>query len=243
MTGPASSSGTAWGTVLVTANAADPDAGYVGERLIQRGLTLHTAIRDRGEVPSSMPDGTSLLLMLGSEWSVVDPVRPDVLDAEVALFLSAQEAGVPVLGLCYGAQVATHALGGRVFRAPAPEVGLVDVDTDEPGLVPGGPWWEFHTDVVEPPEGVRVVARNACGVQAFVAPGMVCVQFHPEVRPETFDDWMGRFPDLVDAVGADRASLLALAQGRESDARRAAYALVDAFLAAHLPGRVPHVAL
>jgi GMP synthase-like glutamine amidotransferase len=219
------------GTVLVTANVTDADPGYVGERLVARGFTLRTVLRERGEVPATPPDGTAAVLLLGSEWSVVDPVRPDVLVAEVALVRSAQAAGVPVLGLCYGAQVVAHALGGHVARAPHPEVGLVAVETDDSGVVPPGPWWAFHTDVVSPPPHARVVARNACGVQAFVAPGVVAVQFHPEVRPATLDDWLGRFPEIAAAAGADPAAMVTQARGREDESRASAYALVDAFVA------------
>jgi GMP synthase-like glutamine amidotransferase len=220
------------GTVLVTANATDADAGYVGERLVSRGFTLQTVLREVGEVPRVVPDGTAAVLLLGSEWSVADPVRPDVLAAECELVRSAQTAGVPVLALCYGAQVVAHALGGQVARAPEPEVGLVAVDTDDPAVVPPGPWWAFHTDVVTPPTHAQVVARNACGVQAFVVPGVVAVQFHPEVRPTTLDGWLGRFPELAAGAGVDRATLVEQARRREDEARRAAYAFVDAFLTA-----------
>jgi GMP synthase-like glutamine amidotransferase len=226
------------GTVLVTANVIDADPGYVGERLEARGLPLRTALREDGEVPVDVPDGTVAVLLLGSEWSVVDPIRPDVLAAEVALVRSADALGVPVLALCYGAQVAAHALGGRVARAPEPEVGLVAVDTDDPEVVPAGPWWTFHTDVLTPPPGAQVVARNVCGVQAYATPTMVAVQFHPEVRPETFDDWMRRFPAIAEYAGVDRATLVEQGHRREHEARRAAYALVDAFLAAQLGSAV-----
>lgn len=222
------------GTILVTANVIDADPGYVGERLEARGFTLRTALREHGEVPVDMPAGTAAVLLLGSEWSVVDPVRPDVLAAEVALVRSAHALGVPVLALCYGAQVVAHALGGRVERAPEPEVGLVAVDTDDPEVVPPGPWWTFHTDVLAPPPGAQVVAHNGCGVQAYVTPGIVAVQFHPEVRPETFGDWMGRFPAIAEFAGVDRTTLVEQAHRREHEARRAAYALVDAFLATQL---------
>ena len=218
--------------VLVAANVSDADPGYVGERLQARGFTLRTVLRENAEVPAAVPDDVAVLLLLGSAWSVVDPVRPDVLEAEATLVRSAQARGVPVLGLCYGAQVVAHALGGRVDLAPTPEVGLVTVDSDDPDLVPPGPWWEFHTDLVTPPVEARVVARNVCGVQAYVLPGIVAVQFHPEVRPSTYDDWLQRYPELPDAAGADPVALMAQAREREDDARRAAYTLVDAFLEA-----------
>lgn len=220
-------------TALVVASAIDADAGFVGDRLQQRGFVLRTVFRDGAGVPTTIaaaghPD---LVVLLGSEWSVHAPAEPGSLEAECELVRSARAAQVPVLGLCYGAQVLAHAFGGRVTAAPRPEIGLVQVDTSDPDLVPAGPWTEFHVDVLEPPPDATVVARNSCGIQAFVLPGALGVQFHPEVRPGVLHGWVSRLPDLVIGAGLQPAEFVAQAGDREDDARRAAYTLVDAFLA------------
>lgn len=215
--------------VLVVANVTDADAGYVGERLEQRGFELRTVHRESGEVPAEA-GGAAVVVLLGSEWSVHAPADAATLDLECRLVRSAQGTGVPVLGLCYGAQVVAHAFGGSVSPASSPEIGFVPVDSEDEHLVPTGPWPQFHVDVLAPPADARVLARNACGVQAFLLPGVLAVQFHPEVRPATLDDWARRFPDIVAAGGLDRATLVGQARAREPSARAAAYALVDAFL-------------
>jgi GMP synthase-like glutamine amidotransferase len=224
-------------TALVVASAIDADSGFVGDRLQQSGFTLRTVFRDDAGVPVSVaaaghPD---LVVLLGSEWSVHAPVEPGSLEAECELVRSARLSGTPVLGLCYGAQVLAHAFGGRVSAAARPEIGLVEVETSDPDLVPAGPWAAFHVDVLEPPPDATVVARNSCGVQAFVLPGALGVQFHPEVRPGVLDGWSRRFPDLVLDAGLQPAVLVAQASDREEDSRRAAYTLVDAFLARLVP--------
>jgi GMP synthase-like glutamine amidotransferase len=223
---------------LVVANARDTDSGYVGERLVQRGYRLRTVLRESGAVPTTVAAAgdPGLVLLLGSEWSVAAPVDDEALQAECALVRDAMELGVPLLALCYGAQVVAHATGGRVAPAARPEIGLVHVVSDAPAVVAAGPWMEFHTDALEPPSTATVLARNDCGVQAFALPGVLGVQFHPEVRPEVLDDWAGRFPDLVAGAGLDRAALVDAARGREDASRAAAHALVDGFLAG-LPGR------
>jgi len=216
-------------TVLVLANSTDNDPGYVGERLEQRGYTLRTALRDKGEIPVDLA-GVDLVLLLGSDWSVHSPVDPVALEAECELVRTARAAGVPVLGLCYGAQLVAHAMGGRVWLADVPEVGFVEVASDDEELVATGTWPQFHLDVFDVPPDARVVARNSCGTQAFVLPGILAVQFHPELLPDTLDDWSRRFPELLDEVGLDRETLVAQSREREPDARAAAHALVDAFL-------------
>lgn len=216
-------------TALFVANSTDTDPGYVGERLLGRGYARRDALRDLGGLPADLT-GVDAVVLLGSEWSVHSPVDPAALAAECELVRAAQASGVPVLGLCYGAQVVAHALGGTVSLAAVPEVGFVEVITDDSALVPAGPWAQFHLDVIEPPPDARVVAQNACGTQAFVLPGVLAVQFHPEVRPDTLDDWSRRFPDVLVEAGLDRETLVAEARDREPAARSAAYALVDAFL-------------
>lgn len=223
--------------VLVVANASDPDAGYIGERLEQRGFALRTVFRDRGGTPAGVEAAgrPALVLLLGSEWAVHRPVDVAARDTEAALVRSAVAAGVPVLGLCYGAQLAAYALGGRVRTAERPEAGLVEVDTSDPDLVPAGPWTAFHTDVFDPPPEASVLARNACGVQAFALDGVLAVQFHPEVRPDVLAGWADRFPDLLVGAGVDATDLVALARGSEARSREAAHRLVDAFLARGRP--------
>jgi GMP synthase-like glutamine amidotransferase len=238
---------------LLVANDADGDPGYVGERLEQRGFTLRTLSREHdplpgGDLGAADPGaadlggaglgGADLVVPLGSDWSVHSPVRPAVLDAECALLRAALSAGVPVLAICYGAQVLAHALSGSVALAERPEIGWVTVRTEDPDLVPPGPWLEFHTDVITAPPGARAVAVNGCGLQGFTVPGALAVQFHPEVRPVTLADWVRRFPSLCAAAGVQPAALLAETERRAPQARRAAHALVDGFLDSFLDGFV-----
>jgi GMP synthase-like glutamine amidotransferase len=219
-------------TALVVANRSDADSGYVGERLVQRGYDLRTLLRDAGEVPAdvSAAGDVDLVVLLGSEWSVHAPTDEQSLADECALVRSVQAAGVPLLGICYGAQVIAQALGGSVSLAPEPEVGWVQVQTRDPALVGTGPWLQYHVDTIDAPLDAEVVATNACGQQAFVLPGVLAVQFHPEVRPDKLADWVRRFPQRLADAGLDVAGFLAEADARVPASRASAYALVDAFL-------------
>ena len=101
------------------------------------------------------------------------------------------ELGVPVLGICYGAQWMTQALGGVVSKAPHREFGRADLDVDEAGdlfsLMGAGqhPVWMSHGDQVDRlPRGFKTLARTAtCPVAAMGQPSrrLYGVQFHPEV--------------------------------------------------------------
>ncbi|HEY0872979.1 MAG TPA: glutamine-hydrolyzing GMP synthase [Vicinamibacterales bacterium] len=99
-------------------------------------------------------------------------------------------AGVPVLGICYGMQLMTHALGGEVAPAPHREFGLatIQIEPDAPLLGPIAKdlrVWASHGDLVAaPPPGFSVTATSAnAPVAAMAAPdrGLYALLFHPEV--------------------------------------------------------------
>ena len=101
------------------------------------------------------------------------------------------EAGVPVLGICYGMQLMTDLLGGQVAAAPNREYGPAAVTAADPrgALFEGLPAtlevWASHGDLVaSPPPGFRVAATSAnAPVAAMEDPGKrrYGLLFHPEV--------------------------------------------------------------
>lgn len=100
------------------------------------------------------------------------------------------ELGVPVLGLCYGAQLMSHVLGGRVERAQAREYGKTEVDVDVTSplftdVTPHTVCWMSHFDYISKlAPGFRAVATTAnCPVAAAECreKNLYAIQFHPEV--------------------------------------------------------------
>ena len=103
------------------------------------------------------------------------------------------EAGLPVLGICYGQQAMVHALGGRVDTSDHREFGRAFIDLVEDCRLFEGVWqaggreqvWMSHGDRVEAlPDGFRVVARSdgaPCAAIADDVRRFYGLQFHPEV--------------------------------------------------------------
>lgn len=100
------------------------------------------------------------------------------------------ELGIPILGLCYGAQLMQHILGGKVERAEVREYGKTDVLVDTKselfrGVLPSTTCWMSHFDTIsEPAPGFTVTARTQhCPVAAAedLDRGLYVIQFHPEV--------------------------------------------------------------
>ncbi len=116
---------------------------------------------------------------------------PNSVYAEGAPFIQPfiLESGLPVLGICYGMQALTHALGGQVDASAQREYGKAMVEPLEAGgLLAGGEFqaWMSHGDrITRLPEGFSTVARSdhsPFAAMADVKRGYYGLQFHPEVN-------------------------------------------------------------
>ncbi len=166
------------------------DFGSQTTQLIGRRVReLHTfcEILPYDKYPSDDSDVIGVILS-GSPLSVYAPdaARPD---------LSGILGRLPVLGICYGAQLLSYSLGGRVEPVGSREYGraaLSSVDPDCPlfaGINAPSQVWMSHGDTItELPEGYRVTASTeSVRIAAFEASGKPVwgVQFHPEVMHTT----------------------------------------------------------
>ena len=75
-----------------------------------------------------------LVLTLGSEWNVYRPETAELVEAEATLVRAVVAQDLPLLAICFGAQVLSHALGGTVSRLPAPEIGWIELAVDGAGV-------------------------------------------------------------------------------------------------------------
>lgn len=101
------------------------------------------------------------------------------------------ELGIPVLGLCYGAQLMNHVLGGKVERAEVKEYGKTEVIIDKTtskifeGVSPKTICWMSHFDYVSQiAPGFEITAHTAdCPMAACenAEAGLYAIQYHPEV--------------------------------------------------------------
>lgn len=123
------------------------------------------------------------IILTGGPNSVYDEKSPHY---DPALF----SLGIPILGICYGAQLMAWSLGGKVETAPVSEYGKTETFIDRSGRLFGNVsektiTWMSHTDyIAEPPAGFRTTAHtDACPTAAMEndEKKLYAVQFHPEV--------------------------------------------------------------
>jgi len=161
-------------------------------------------------VPASTPldaivaRDPAAVILSGGPRSVYEPDAPTV---DPGLF----EAGVPVLGICYGAQLMASRLGGVVERTGSGEYGRTELEVlARSGLFRSSPErqsvWMSHGDaIVEAPPGFEVSARSDGSPAAAMEDGarrLAAVQFHPEVaHTERGQELLKRF--LFDLAGCE----------------------------------------
>jgi GMP synthase (glutamine-hydrolysing) len=192
--------------------------GLLGERLEASGLPYRSLWAWDERVEDVDLDDVAALIPLGGNAHAWDEEAVPLLRSERLLLQKAVERGVPVLGICLGAQVLTRALGGVVTRASEPERGWLEIMPTEAAAEdplfghleePTGVY-QWHYDVFEPPPGARVLARSTkVPNQAFRVDGADAwgIQFHPEATPELWELWIARHPVEVAESGVDVEAL------------------------------------
>lgn len=211
-------------------------SGAIEGRFAERGYdieSLRIVPSDRFDDPGvdvELPDPREYdaVLVLGARWSAYSDAVASWVKPETELLQAADEAGVPVFGICFGGQMLAQAHGGQVVPSPVPEVGP-SVVTGVPAVT--GAWTQWHYDRFVPPADAIVVGANAAAPQAFVLRRNLAVQFHPEVDAANVQGWLddGGTEDAL-GRGFDPEVLIEHVRSLDADVPARAAALVDWFL-------------
>ena len=118
----------------------------VGDKLISLGFEIDSfQVLDDLSNPVSTrpfpnPEKYELLVVMGSTWSVNDQRIESWIEREIQMVKTAYDSGVKVLGICFGGQVLSKALGGCVESSSQPEIGWHEVKAKDPKSPINGLW-------------------------------------------------------------------------------------------------------
>jgi GMP synthase-like glutamine amidotransferase len=155
-----------------------------------------------------------VVVVMGAPYAAYgDDVVGNWLLPELEKMKEVHNAGIPVLGICFGGQLMSRVLGGTVSRSPRAELGWYEIESKDESLVPRGPWFQYHWD--------RFTFGRTLGLQ-----------FHPEIDSHVLDLWLEMEGGCaeVESEGVDVKELRAETKEIEAQTNQRGYDLVDQFL-------------
>jgi len=188
--------------------------GVLGEVFARHAVDITLAHPYRGE-PLPAVSGHDFLVILGGPMGVYERDRYPFIDAEAELVRQAVSRDIPILGICLGSQIVADALGGRVTKHSAKEIGAMTVTLTPDGtgdplfqaLDPLLPVFQWHGDMFSiPPGAVRLASSPITPNQAFRhGRATYGIQFHLEVTLEMVSAWLAEYAAEIASERLDPA--------------------------------------
>jgi GMP synthase (glutamine-hydrolysing) len=196
---------------LAIVHQRDAGPGVFADAIRLRGVELDSWMRAETGSPPSDPAGYDAVLVFGGAMHVDQEDRHPWLEEEKALLAELLGGGVPMLGVCLGAQLLAEAGGAVPRRASEPEIGWHEVALTQEGredpllapLAPGFEAFQWHSYEFPLPPGATPLARSDVCLQAYRIGRLAWgIQFHAEVSPADAEAWIDDYRSDEDAVRA-----------------------------------------
>lgn len=174
--------------------------GYLGQYLQAKNIPWEMVCIDQDHPVPERTDDVSALVFMGAAVSVNDGLP--WVEGELRLIRQAMDEGLPVMGVCFGAQLMSKALGGSISRGEGMEIGwhpLERTETVEQGWLESLPQrfdvFHWHADTFSLPAGARHLLRSDCFAhQGFTLDDLhLGMQFHLEMTVEMVEQWVSRY--------------------------------------------------
>jgi GMP synthase (glutamine-hydrolysing) len=185
-------------TALALRHLAFEDLGLIEPWLRRRGWQVvyyDVGVDELWKIDLTQVD---LLAVLGGPIGAHEDDRYPFLTEELQMIRTRLESGLPLLGICLGAQLMARALGAQVKPMAHKEIGYsaLTLSPESCGspiaLIGQQPVLHWHGDQFAMPQGIHSLAATpACPHQAFVAgPRAMAWQFHLEVDAARIQQWL-----------------------------------------------------
>jgi GMP synthase-like glutamine amidotransferase len=211
--------------ILVLEHEPDVPARLLADWAQHRGHELDVvAVPSLERWPAA--DEYDAVVSLGSEQSVHGSPY-GWITREVDFLRQAHASAIPILGICFGGQTLSRALGGVVAAAPQTEVTWRVIESDAPELITPGPWFFWHEDSFTLPPGGCLLAGSDSQTLAFSSGTSLGLQFHPEADADLVREWIAGARAKLRFYGVDEHELELELRRHNPGARARAFDLFD----------------
>jgi len=204
--------------VLIIKNIITEGPGTIEDFLRKEDFSFKVVELSSGEVPPSLEDFNSLVIM-GGPMGVYEIGQYPHLRIESRIIREAINRDMKVIGICLGAQMIAYCLGSDVYKGPKEEIGWQHIELSGDGIRDpfmkklaihpsvGDFWRKFkvfhwHGDTFEIPIGAMLLASSELYKnQAFRYKNNVYgFQFHIEVTKKMIKEWFENRPEADSIV-------------------------------------------
>ncbi|MBV1887494.1 MAG: glutamine amidotransferase [Parvibaculaceae bacterium] len=203
--------------IVALRHLAFEDVGLLGALLAGRGHSLSYVDVPTVDLTHFDPLSPDLLIVLGGPIGVNDENLFPYLAAEKQLIKQRLEAGLPLLGICLGAQLMAAALGAKIYPGVEKEIGWKKLTLSEAGQTSAlseishsqNVVLHWHGDTFDLPEGATLLASSdICSQQAFsYGPAALALQFHLEAGGADMENWFVGHISEISSEGLDVVAL------------------------------------
>lgn len=186
--------------ILVFQHDPLEDLGVFAQVLERHQSSFRYVRLFQGEMPTEDWGSIRALVVLGGPMSVHDEDRYPFLKWEKTIIRTAIKQGIPILGICLGAQLIAAATGAQVYQGNFKEIGWFPISMTIEGqmdsilgYLPGTPIvFQWHGAGFDLPKGAQRLASSIYyDNQAFrIGKKVYGLQFHLEVTPAMIERWM-----------------------------------------------------
>lgn len=183
-------------TLLAIRHVPFEDLGSYALLLAEEGYAIRYVDAPTADFAALAKQQWDLVVVLGAPIGVNDGADYPFLALELEFVATRLNSGTPTLGICLGSQLMAKALGARVQRLKAVEVGWKPLQLTDAGQVSplrhlSGPVFHWHGEGFELPAGaVSLASTDITPHQGFTwGKAALAMQFHPEVTQRGLEQW------------------------------------------------------
>lgn len=197
-----------------------PYEGVAGFRapIEEAGYAIDRVDVDDAHFPHHDLTRPDLLIMMGGPMGVYEQDQHPWIACQLRRLALRLEAGLPTLGVCFGAQMIAAAMGGTVHPGPHKEIGFDELTVLPPAGSPdsplahlaGQPVLHWHGDTFTLPDGVELLASSRLYPhQAFRrGANILALQFHAEMGLDPrFEAWIDQGGPMMAEAGTSAERL------------------------------------